>query len=69
MGSLSNFERDLDVFGSEYVQDAPGVWKNLREESPVVHTSLNGGGGYRRHIKTFQRLHMTLKDSRHVILE
>ena len=44
MGSLSNFERDLDVFGSEYVQDAPGVWKNLREESPVVHTSLNGGG-------------------------
>ena len=44
MSSASNHERDIDVFGPEYVQEAPEVWKRLRSECPVAHTSLNGGG-------------------------
>ena len=44
MSIASNHERDLDVFGSEYVQEAPKVWKRLRSECPVAHTPLNGGG-------------------------
>ncbi|MDP7068068.1 MAG: cytochrome P450, partial [Acidimicrobiales bacterium] len=44
MSASSNHERDIDVFGSEYVQEAPKVWKRLRSECPVAHTSLHGGG-------------------------
>ncbi len=44
MSTSSDHERDVDVFGSEYVQDAPKVWKRLRSECPVAHTSLHGGG-------------------------
>ena len=44
MSDSSNHELDIDVFGSEYVQEAPKVWERLRSECPVAHTSLNGGG-------------------------
>lgn len=44
MSDSSNHELDIDVFGPEYVQEAPKVWKRLRSECPVAHTSLNGGG-------------------------
>ena len=44
MSDSSNYELDIDVFGPEYVQEAPKVWKRLRSECPVAHTSLNGGG-------------------------
>lgn len=39
----ASHERDLDLFGPEYSQDAPAVWDELRGECPVAHTSLNGG--------------------------
>ena len=44
MGDPSNVERDIDLFGDEYVQGAPEVWKRLRSECPVAHTSRDGGG-------------------------
>lgn len=44
MTDLSDSERDVDLFGHEYVQDAPEVWKRLRSECPVAHTSRDGGG-------------------------
>jgi cytochrome P450 len=36
-------ERDIDLFGPDYSQDAPRVWDELRGECPVAHTSSNGG--------------------------
>ena len=44
MADVSDSERDVDLFGHEYVQDAPEVWKRLRSECPVAHTSRDGGG-------------------------
>ncbi|HIF65561.1 MAG TPA: cytochrome P450 [Acidimicrobiia bacterium] len=44
MADVSDSERDVDLFGFEYVQDAPKVWKRLRTECPVAHTSRDGGG-------------------------
>ena len=34
MAGLSDSERDIDLFGDEYVQGAPEVWKRLRSECP-----------------------------------
>ncbi|WP_419841755.1 cytochrome P450 [Candidatus Poriferisodalis sp.] len=39
----STVERDFDVYGDAYVQDASQMWAQLREECPVAHSSRNGG--------------------------
>ena len=44
MTGSSDVERDVDVFGDEYVQGAPEVWRRLRSECPVAHTPRHGGG-------------------------
>jgi len=35
---------DLDLFGQAYVQGAPEIWKELRQECPVARSVSDGGG-------------------------
>ena len=39
----ASVERDFDVYGDEYVQGAADVWKEMRAECPVAHSTKNGG--------------------------
>ena len=35
---------DLDLFSQAYVQGAPEIWKELREQCPVARSVSDGGG-------------------------
>ena len=39
----ASIEREFDVYGDEYVQGAADVWKEMRAECPVAHSTRNGG--------------------------
>ena len=51
MNGKFNLE-DLDLFSEAYVQGAPEIWKELREQCPVARSVSDEVGGFQLNMKT-----------------